>query len=105
MIIPEKIKIGEHYYDVKKVRIVDWSNSFISGNIHYGKKLMKLKVWEKDERLTQDTFFHEVAHAILKELEFNHPQISNFRTNEDFVQELGLTLRKAFLDLLESQEK
>lgn len=104
MKIPERIKIGEHYYDVRKVLIVDWKNRSVSGDINYGTKLMRLKTFKKDDRINQDIFFHEIAHGILKELEFNHPQISKFRNDEDFVQELGLTLRKTFLDLLESQE-
>lgn len=104
MKIPKKLKIGEHYYDVKKVRIVDWKDSSIAGQISYGDKKMRLKVFEKDHRVTEDTFFHEIAHGLLKELEFNHPKISKFRNDEVFVQEMGLTLRKTFLDLLESQE-
>lgn len=105
MRIPEKVKIGEHYYNIRRVRIVDWKNSGIVGQINYGVKEMKLKMFEKDDRVNQDTFFHEVAHGILKELEFNHPQISKFRNDEIFVQEFGLTLRKTFLDLLKNQEE
>lgn len=104
MIIPKKIKIGNHYYDVKKVKIVDWTNRDVIGNINYGKKRMKFKSFEKDERTDEDIFFHEISHGLLKELEFNHPKISVFRNDEVFVQEMGLTLRKTFLDLLESQE-
>lgn len=53
----------------------------------------------------EDTFFHEMAHGILKEMEFNYPQITKFRSDENFTQELGLCLRKLFLHLLEEQEK
>lgn len=104
MKIPKKIKIGEHFYDVNRVRIVDWRNSNVTGQINYATKKMKLKNCKKDKRITQDTFFHEVTHGILKELEFNYPKILKFRNDEKFVQEFGLTLRKTFLDLLESQE-
>jgi len=86
------------------MRTVDWTNTAIVGSVNYGDKLIKIKKCKKDERITQDTFFHEIAHAILKELEFNHPQITKFRSDEIFVQELGLTLRKTFIDLLKSQE-
>lgn len=104
MKIPEKIKIGEHDYDIKKVPIVDWKNSNIIGQINYGKKEIKLKMFKTDERVDQDTFFHEIAHGILKELEFNHPQITKFRNEELFAQEMGLLLRKSFLDLMKKQD-
>ena len=61
-------------------------------------------MWDKDKRITEDTFFHEIAHGILKELEFNYPKMSSFRNNESFVQEMGLTLRKTFIDLLNNRE-
>jgi hypothetical protein len=37
-------------------------------------------------------------------MEFNYPQITKFRNDEQFTQELGLNLRKLFLDLLEKQK-
>jgi len=105
MNIQNKIKIGEHFYNIKKVRILDWKNKNVVGNINYATKLMKLKKLGPDKRIYQDTFFHEVAHGILKELEFNYPRMQKFRNDECFVQELGLNLRKTFIDLLENQEK
>lgn len=59
----------------------------------------------KDKRINEDIFFHEISHGVIKELEYNHPRIAVFRTNEAFVQEMGLILRKTFLELLESQVK
>ena len=46
-----------------------------------------------------------MVHGILREMEFNYPQLTKFRTDEEFVQELGLCLRKVFFDLLKEQEK
>jgi hypothetical protein len=103
--IPDKIRIGDHYYNIKRLRIIDWSNWNVSGQINYATKVMKInEKASKDERIIESTFFHEIAHGILKELEFNNPQLSKFRCNESFVEELGLTLRKTFIDLLKSQE-
>lgn len=103
MKIPEKVKIGKYDYNIKKVRIIDWKNIGVVGQINYSNKLIKLKMCKKDHRMNEDVFFHEVAHGILKELEFNHPKMSKFRNDEDFVQELGLILRKTFIDLLKKQ--
>ena len=105
MNIPKKIKIGEHLYDIKKVRVVDWNNSAVGGSINYLTKKMILKKGSSDKKIIETTFFHEVAHGLLKELEYNHPKASKFRCDEEFVAELGLELRKTFIDLLESQDK
>lgn len=104
MIIPDKIKIGRNYYTIKKVKHMVWGDTSIVGKINYGDKLMKLKMYKRDNISNQDTFFHEVAHGLLKELEFNYPQMVKFRNDESFTQELGLTLRITFLDLLGRQE-
>lgn len=104
MKIPDKIKIGKHYYSIRKVRIVDWKNCAVVGFINYRDKKIKLKKFDDDHRMYESIFFHEMGHGILKELEYNHPKTVKFRQDEDFVQELGLMLRKTFLDLLKSQE-
>lgn len=104
MKIPNRIKIGEHFYDIKKVRLIGWNDTIV-GQIHYGNKRIKIRMSNKDMRDNEDTFFHEVAHGLLKELEFNNPSIVKFRNDECFVQEMGLLLRKTFLDLLKSQEQ
>ena len=103
MEIPNKIKIGSYYYNIKKVRIVEWGNNDIAGQINYTDKVIKLRKFNKDEKVTEDILFHEIAHGVLKELEFNYPQISKFRNDEDFTQEFGLNLRKIFKELLEAQ--
>ena len=104
MIIPKKIKIGETNYNIKFKRVVDWTNKKVTGEINYGEGIMKIKNHKQGDKFKEDIFFHEMAHGVLKELEFNHPKISKFRCDELFVQEMGLTLRKTFLDLLKSQK-
>ncbi len=102
MIIPKNIVIGGRKYNIKQKRIIDWRNKSVVGQISYYSKNMKIQKMD-DGKYKEDIFFHEIAHGVLKELEFNFPKISKFRNNEEFVQELGLTLRKTFLDLLEKQ--
>lgn len=104
MKIPDKIRIGCKNYIIKKVRTVSWLNNSIVGNINYSASIIKIKKY-KDKREMEQTFFHEMAHGLMKEMEFNHPQITKFRSDEVFTQELGLNLRKTFLDLLDKQEK
>jgi hypothetical protein len=104
MLIPENIKIGEHYYCIKKCKLIDWTNRNVTGKINYSDKKMKIRISEKDNRITEETFFHEIAHGILKELEYNHPGITKFRNDEMFVQELGLNLRRTLVDLLNNQD-
>ena len=104
MEIPKKIKIGGSVYNIKSKRVVDWKNRDIIGQINYVDKEIKIKKLKiADAKIDESTFFHEVAHGVLKELEYNHPKVNNFRNNEKFVSEMGLTLRTTFLDLLEKQ--
>lgn len=103
MKIPNKLIIGETQYKIKMKRVINW-NKEIGGQINYNYNLLILKKG-MSKKILESSFFHEIAHGILKELEFNYPKISNFRDNEKFVQEMGLVLRKTFLDLLEKQEK
>ncbi len=101
MEIPKKIKIGEKEYKVYEKRY--YFNDSLGGQINYNLNTLGIRK-NLDDRDKQVTFFHEVSHGILKELEFNHPKITTFRNNEDFVQEMGLILRKMFLDLLKKQK-
>ena len=102
MIIPKTIKIGETNYKVKESLFL-FKDSALSGNIDYHICTMRIRK-NMTKRGKEDTFFHEVAHGICKELEFNHPKIAKFRCDELFIQELGLLMRKTFLDLLEKQK-
>lgn len=103
MKIPNKIKIGERDYKIKEKRLIDWDKK-VSGQIQYGSNTLILKK-NANERAKQDAFFHEIAHAILKEMSFNYPKITKFQDDESFVQEMGLVLRKTFLDLLKAQNQ
>lgn len=97
MIIPDKIKIGDTEYKVRNKKFKE-----IGGQINYSNRTLDIHRSNFD-RAREDTFFHEVSHGILKELEFNHPKIICFRNNEDFTQEMGLILRKTVLDLIRKQ--
>lgn len=102
MIIPDRLRIGNKEYKIRFKNIVDWTDSNVSGQINYSNSKLIIKR-KQDDRDIESTLFHEIAHGVLKELEFNHPKISSFRNDEVFVNEMGLTLRKTFLDLMKKQ--
>ena len=103
MKIPSNLKIGATIYKIIVKRFIKFSNPNIAGNINYNKRLITIKK-TTDQRATEDIFFHELAHGLLKEMEFNYPAVTKFRHDELFTQELGLNLRKMFLELLRNQE-
>ena len=102
MNIPKTIKIGSNEFKIKNKFNIDW-NGNIAGQINFSKNRILLKKGS-NHRCKEDTFFHEVAHGIFKEISYNYPQIIKFSDNESFIQEFGLLLRKTFLDLLDKQE-
>ena len=93
MLIPKKVRIGDRNFRVKVERIIDWSNNGVAGQINFSNGVLKIKknLTEKEE---ESTFFHEIAHGILKEMEFNYPFLTKYRNDEVFVQEFGLLMRK-----------
>ena len=103
MKMPKRVRIGESTYIIKMQHFIDFLNLGISGKINYSKKVVKIKK-TSDKRMMEDVFFHEIAHGVLKEMEFNYPQLTKFRNDEAFTQELGLHLRTLFLNLLNDQE-
>lgn len=104
MKFPKRIKIGDYYYSIKKMKIVDWNNFKVDGQVNYFRKTIKVKANEKHKKMEEETLFHEIAHGLMKELEYNYPKLVKFRNDEDFTQEFGLMLRKIFVELLEAQE-
>lgn len=102
MKIPKYIRIGDTEYKIKKKIIIDWNES-IAGQINYWKKELLIKEYG-DNKIDESNFFHGIAHGIMKEMEYNHPKVVDLRNNENFIQELGLVLRKTFKDLMEKQK-
>jgi hypothetical protein len=102
MIIPKKIMIGETEYKVKKKTLLFPTN--LGGQINYFHQKLTIRKGGS-ERNEEDIFFHEIAHGILKEIEYNHPSITKFRNDEQFVQEMGLIMRKTFKSLISQQQK
>ena len=94
--------IGDSKYKVREKNYWFSRLGNISGNINYANQVINMSNIQT-ERCKEDTFFHEIAHGILKELEFNYPAITKYRNDELFTQELGLMLRKTFLDLIQKQ--
>ncbi len=102
MKIPKTIRIGNKEFKIKIKNRISWSKK-ISGQINYDDKELMINKKLKGRDL-ESTFFHELAHGLFHEMEFNYPQMVKFRNDETFIQEFGLNLRKTFLDLLEKQK-
>ena len=98
--IPKKILIGNTEYTIKHKHFLFDKN--LGGNINYSSQRLNIKK-SNNQKVKETTFFHEIAHGLIKELEYNHPKLSLFRNNEELVHEMGLVLRKTFIDLMEKQ--
>lgn len=98
---PKELYIGDHLYKFKVVRLIEkliFKKNNIAANINYKDSIIKTLEFE-NEKENQANLFHELAHGILREMEFNHPKIIKFRNDEKFIEEFGLVLRKTFIDL------
>jgi hypothetical protein len=93
MNIPTKIKIGDSWYEINKVKTMDTPDAM--GSTNYRSCCIKLashsntrytKFRRED---THETFWHEVTHAIL--FDMGH----KLHSNEDFVEAFSKRLSRA----------
>jgi Zn-dependent peptidase ImmA (M78 family) len=90
LLIPKSFTIGGHHYKVKIVKKVNKDGDY--GLITRENKTIRLKkpdreyIWE----MMEETFYHELVHAILDETE--NATLSN---NEKFVGRLSKALYQA----------
>lgn len=103
MKIPKNVKIGKLLYKIEICKRINKQNSLMGRVDYQDKKIKILKM--SDNRQIEMVLFHEIAHGIIGELEFNYPKISIFKDDEIFIGEFTLLLRKTFLDLLDKQDK
>lgn len=89
--VPKSFQLMGHTYKVKAVKKVDKEGS--CGDIVHATKTIRLKEPNKDFTLdmVEETFFHELTHAILDETMYN--QLSD---DEVFVERIGRALHQAF---------
>lgn len=100
---PKTINIGNKVYKIKVLKFLErfwFLKHNMAANINYKDNLIKTVEFD-DPKENEANLFHEITHGILREMEFNHPGIITYRNNEVFVEELGLALRKTFIDLHE----
>lgn len=98
---PQDINIGDKRYKIKIVRYLErflFLRNNIAANINYKTGVIKTVIFN-DSKEDEANFFHEIAHGMLREMEFNHPKIITFRKNEKFIEEFALVLRKTIIDL------
>ncbi len=90
--IPKSFQLLGHTYKVKVVSKVDKGDDSW-GQLDPHKKVLKLRNFyldEADKEVFIETFFHELIHAILFELEYNKES-----NNEEFVERVGRGLHQA----------
>ena len=110
MIIPKTIKIGSTKYKVSLVKVVDYmemikmrfrkEKGIIFGRIDGQEIRIKKDLNNKHQK---ETFFHEMAHGIMWEMERSHPKVWAWRKDEAFICKLGSVLSRTFSNLMKSQ--
>jgi hypothetical protein len=91
--IPRKIKIGNAWYEINKVKIMDTPDAM--GSTNYRARCIKLashsntRYTKYRQEDTNETFWHEITHAIL--FEMGH----KLATNEKFVEAFSKRLSRA----------
>ena len=89
MIIPDKIKIGNYYYDIK---LVEEFSLHCLGRGALLKQSILLNS-EASQELKEETFIHEIIHQILGQRSF-----SNEDKNETLIDSLAAGLYQVFKD-------
>lgn len=102
MMLPENVKIGKKEYLIRQCRYL--FNDSIGGSINYNTN--KIKVRRSMDSIEKERcLFHEIAHGVIHEMILNYPQLAKFKSDEAFIDELGLTLRKTFLSFTNKTEE
>jgi len=104
MKIPKEITIGKIKFKIK--RIFNWLGFRRYGRFNPLKKDISIKrMLKKHPDWEKKVFFHELSHGIIDDMETNWPSISKFRSDEDFIMELGMHMKKIYEDLFEANQK
>lgn len=95
MKIPKRIRVGKKWYDISTIKYMDKQG--IMGSTNYRNKCIEIAThsnirnvrFKKEE--IYDTFWHELTHAILKDMN------SKLEADEKFVTAFSERLNKAVL--------
>jgi len=96
----KKIKIGDRIYKIQRQSKLNIGGEKCSGGFNYTDKIIKIRKIGKV--IDMDSLYHEISHGIMIELSnrcFNKEKkkiINNLNKNEDFIDCMGLMLRKTF---------
>jgi hypothetical protein len=99
MMIPSSIKIGKTRYPVEQP--ITLKNAVHAGNVTYGQsirvayriRMSSGRLQSRTEHQRNETFWHEVTHAILKDMD--HKLESNEKFVTDFSRRLNDAIRSA----------
>lgn len=83
MRIPEEVKVGRHRYKIQQVKYANKANTM--GSVDYDTRTIYVARWSHSgRRYTRkemyDTFWHELTHAILKDMGSQLESSENFVT-------------------------
>lgn len=88
MNLPKRIRVGQRWYSVE---IIEAMLDKCYGKVFYNTK--SIRVRRRKPACMADTFWHEVVHAILYEME--HPLYRNERFVTDFADKLSKAIKSA----------
>jgi len=97
MIIPKEIKVGKTKYNVEWFKEIRKGKQHCHGFVSYLEKCIALaktdgtNKYSKQEK--EETFWHELTHAILKDM--NHELFDNEKFVTQFSQRLNDAIRSA----------
>ncbi len=99
MLIPKKIKVGPKWYDVEMLDTMPKKGTM--GRAHFASQLIQIGLRSNRTGRTfkpaeiSDTFWHELTHAILHDME--HPLCRNERFVSGFSERLNRAVNSARL--------
>ena len=100
MIIPELVRVGSVFYEVKTQETPIVINEVqCLGYCNYFNHTIMLDLNMSDEQTMEQTFYHELVHAMLYERKINLEAMGLGNTQmEEVVDSLGIALHQVLLD-------
>ena len=100
MIIPELVRVGSVFYEVKtQTTPIVMNGVQCLGYCDYFNHIIMLDESMQDEQTMEQTFCHELVHAMMFERKLNLEAMGLSNTQmEDVVDNLGIALHQVLLD-------
>lgn len=95
MILPKRIRVGEHWYEIREKSLYSYL-----GDVCYLNKIIRIltgrvgtrkRSFQVNKKCISETFWHELTHAILYDMG------DTTNNNEEFVTAFAIRLNEAIL--------